>query len=118
MNLILDRGVPRDAATSLREAGHQASHVGEIGMHQAADHVEQASRSSDRRRRFSHDTGGYGRKWAFRDSSADAGLAGPGSFELIPNVLAVFGADLSRGSLVTVKSRKTTCHRLPIGGSD
>ena len=38
--------------------------------------------------------------------------------ELIQNVLAGFEADLKRGSLVTVKAHKTTCHRLPIGGSD
>jgi predicted nuclease of predicted toxin-antitoxin system len=37
--------------------------------------------------------------------------------ELIQNVLAGFEADLKRGSLVTVKAHKTTCHRLPVGGS-
>jgi hypothetical protein len=29
--------------------------------------------------------------------------------------LAGFEADLKRGSLVTVKAHKTTCHRLPAG---
>jgi len=28
-----------------------------------------------------------------------------------------FDAELKVGSLVTVKSRKTTCHGLPIGGA-
>jgi predicted nuclease of predicted toxin-antitoxin system len=37
--------------------------------------------------------------------------------ELVQNVLAGFEADLKRGSLVTVKANKTTCHRLPVGSS-
>jgi hypothetical protein len=37
--------------------------------------------------------------------------------ELVQNVLAGFEADLKRGSLVTVKAHKTTCHRLPVGSS-
>jgi predicted nuclease of predicted toxin-antitoxin system len=36
----------------------------------------------------------------------------------VEHVLAAFKAELERGSLVTVKVRKTTCHRLPIGSSD
>jgi hypothetical protein len=38
--------------------------------------------------------------------------------ELVQNVLAGFEADLKRGSLVTVKAQKTTCHRLPVGSSE
>lgn len=36
---------------------------------------------------------------------------------LVQDVLVRFGAELERGSLVTVKARKITCHRLPIGSS-
>lgn len=32
-------------------------------------------------------------------------------------VFAEFGSELEAGSLVTVKARKITCHRLPIGHS-
>jgi hypothetical protein len=32
MRVILDQGVPRDAAALLRERGYQCTHVGEIGM--------------------------------------------------------------------------------------
>ena len=46
------------------------------------------------------------------------GLGAPEVVELVQKVLAGFEADLKRGSLVTVKAHKTTCHRLPIGGSD
>jgi predicted nuclease of predicted toxin-antitoxin system len=37
MSLILDQGVPRDAATHLRGFGYECIHVGEIGMSKAAD---------------------------------------------------------------------------------
>ena len=36
----------------------------------------------------------------------------------ISSVLASFNSDLQQGALVTVKERKTTCHRLPIGHSN
>jgi predicted nuclease of predicted toxin-antitoxin system len=36
--------------------------------------------------------------------------------EVVERVLGDYGADLMRGSLVTVKLNKITCHRLPIGG--
>jgi predicted nuclease of predicted toxin-antitoxin system len=37
MNLVPDRGVPRDAATRLRGLGYACIHLGEIGMSKAAD---------------------------------------------------------------------------------
>ena len=37
MRLVLDQGVPRDAATRLRGLGYDCTHVGEIGMGKAAD---------------------------------------------------------------------------------
>src|ERR1019366_5668315 len=37
MRLVLDQGVPRDAATRLRGLGLECIHVGQIGMAKAAD---------------------------------------------------------------------------------
>ena len=37
IRLILDQGVPQDAARGLRELGYDCIHVGEIGMARAAD---------------------------------------------------------------------------------
>jgi|HubBroStandDraft_1064217.scaffolds.fasta_scaffold329771_3 hypothetical protein len=78
MHLILDQGIPRDAAIRLRELGHECTHLGEVGMSKAMDAIVQ----------------------------------------LIQKVLSVFQADLETGALVTVKGHKTTCHKLPVGGSD
>ena len=37
---------------------------------------------------------------------------------VVLSVLKSFGPDLEKGSRVTVKARKMTCHTLPIGGAD
>jgi len=37
MRLVLDQGIPRDAAAGLRGLGHECEHLGEIGMSKAAD---------------------------------------------------------------------------------
>jgi predicted nuclease of predicted toxin-antitoxin system len=36
--------------------------------------------------------------------------------DLVQRVISTLEADLRRGALITVKARKTTCHKLPIGG--
>ena len=46
------------------------------------------------------------------------GLGAPEVVEVVRKILTGFEADLKRGSLVTVKALKTTCHRLPVGISD
>lgn len=37
MRLLLDQGVPHDAAALLRSFGYDCTHVGEIGMSKATD---------------------------------------------------------------------------------
>jgi predicted nuclease of predicted toxin-antitoxin system len=119
----LDQGVPRDAASRFRELRYECTHVGEIGMGNAAD-AEILT-------------------WALKKGAvvvtldadfhtilAVSGASGPSVIrlrmqgvraaalvELIQQVLAVFGEDLKKGALVTIKARKTTCHSLPIGSS-
>jgi predicted nuclease of predicted toxin-antitoxin system len=46
------------------------------------------------------------------------GLGAPEVVEVVRKVVASFEAELKRGSLITVKALKTTCHRLPIGISE
>jgi len=38
--------------------------------------------------------------------------------EVVQRGLSSFDVELNRGSLITVKALKTTCHRLPIGISE
>jgi len=124
MRLVLDQGVPRDAAALLRSLGYDCIHVSEIGMSKSTDEEILA---------FS-----LGRKAVVVTLDADfhtilavsgaigpsvirvrlQGLGAPETVALVRKVLAGFEADLARGSLITVKARKTTCHRLPVGNSD
>jgi hypothetical protein len=45
------------------------------------------------------------------------GLGATEVVEVLQNALAGYEAALKRGSLVTGKAHKTTCHRLPAGSS-
>ena len=36
---------------------------------------------------------------------------------IVKRVMSQYARDLEAGCLITVKAKKTTCHRLPIGGS-
>jgi predicted nuclease of predicted toxin-antitoxin system len=122
MRLILDQGVPRDAAALLRGLGHECIHLGEIGMSKSSDE-DILAWSLER------DTIVATLDADFHTILAVSGASGPsvirlrlqglGASEvaaLVQQVLAGFEADLKSGSLVTVKARKTTCHRLPVGG--
>jgi predicted nuclease of predicted toxin-antitoxin system len=121
MRLLLDQGVPRDAASLLRNAGYDCSHVSESGMSRAADAEILA----------------HALAWSAIVVTLDAdfhmilavtmaaapsairirlqGLGGTAVATIVQRALDEFGDELARGSLVTVKSNKITCHRLPIG---
>ena len=43
------------------------------------------------------------------------GLGATEVVDVVRNVLAGFEGELKGGSLITVKARKTTCHRRPVG---
>jgi predicted nuclease of predicted toxin-antitoxin system len=124
MRLVLDQGVPRDAATLLRDLGYDSTHVGEIGMGKAAD-AEILAWSLEKNATIVTLDADFHTILAVSGASGPSvirlrvqGLGAPEVVELVQKVLAAFEPDLNRGSLVTVKAHKVTCHRLPIGGSD
>lgn len=118
LELVLDQGLPREAAEHMRAAGFACTHVGEIGMHAAEDTDILA--------------------WALhRDSvvvTLDAdfhailavtkarkpsvirvriqGLNGPMLARLLQGVVSTYRSQINSGCLLTVKRLKTTCHRL------
>ena len=124
VHLVLDPGVPRDAATRLRAMGYECTHVGEVGMWNAADH-EILSWALERHATIVTLDADFHAILAVSGASGPSairlrreGLGAPEVLELVQSTLARFEADLKRGALVSVKARKTTCHRLPIGGGD
>jgi predicted nuclease of predicted toxin-antitoxin system len=122
MRLILDQGVPRDAATRLRDLGYECTHVGEIGMWKAADDEIVAWALGNNSIVVTQDADFHTILAVSRASGPSVirlrmqGLGAQEVVELVQQVLARFGVDLARGSLITVKARKVTCHKLPIGG--
>ena len=121
MRLVLDQGIPRDAAARFRDHGHDCVHVGEVGMHNAADD-EILAWAATGAIVVTLDADFHA---ILAVSSARGpsvirlriqGLRAPEIATLIEKVIAEFRTDLQRGCLVTVKPHKTTCHRLPIGG--
>jgi predicted nuclease of predicted toxin-antitoxin system len=123
ITLVLDQGVPRDAAGRLCDLGYECVHVGEVGMSTAAD---------DEILRFA-----LGRNGALVTLAADchailavSGAVGPSVIririqglrateiaEYIHFVSVQFESELTAGPLMTVKACKATCRRLPIGRS-
>ena len=124
MRLVLDQGVPRDAAALLRSLGHDCMHVGEIGMSKAADEEVLAFSLGTNAVVVTLDADFHA---ILAVSGAQGpsvirmrlqGLGAPEVVEVVRKVLASFEPELERGSLITVKALKTTCHRLPIGISE
>jgi predicted nuclease of predicted toxin-antitoxin system len=117
-HILLDQGLPRDAAEQLRSGGVECTHVGEIGMASSSDtDILEYARS-------------VGRIVVTLDADFHAilvvsgmsapsvirirleGLKGPGIATIIREVLAAYASDLAVGCMITVKEQKTTCHLL------
>ena len=123
MRLVLDQGIPRDAASVLREAGHECTHVGEIAMSTAADDEILAWAAGQSATVVTLDADFHTILAVSRARAPSVirlrlqGLNGKAVAETIQKVLAAFQSELTRGSLVTVKGHKIACHRLPIGAA-
>jgi predicted nuclease of predicted toxin-antitoxin system len=123
ITLVLDQGVPRDAAGGLRALGYECVHVGEIGMSTATDEEILGFALGRNSVVVTPDAD-------FHAILAVSGAAGPSVIririqglrateiaECVRFVSIQFDSELIAGSLVTVKARKTTCHMLPTGRS-
>jgi predicted nuclease of predicted toxin-antitoxin system len=124
MRLVLDQGVPRDAAALLRGLGYDCMHVGEIGMSKAADEeilvfsLERSATVVTLDADFHAILAVSGAQGPSVIRMRLQGLGASEVVEVVRRVLARFEPELKRGSLITVKALKTTCHRLPIGISE
>jgi predicted nuclease of predicted toxin-antitoxin system len=121
LKLLLDQGIPADAALLFRELGYECWHVSEFGMQQAEDEdILSFARGRD--------CVVITLDADFHALVAVRGLHGPSVIRLrregcrartvvrlLEGVLSSRRADLANGALVSVKERRTTCHRLPVG---
>jgi len=103
MRLILDQGVPRDAAALLRSLGYDCIHVSEIGMSKAADE-EVLAFSLGRNAVVVTLDADFHTILAVSGASGPSvirvrlqGLGAHGVVELVRRALAGFEADLKRG---------------------
>src|SRR6266852_2955213 len=122
MRLVLDQGVPRDAASLLRDLGYDCTHVGEVGMSRADDQEILAWAVGENATVVTLDAD-FHKILAVSGASAPSvirlrmqGLNAPAVVEIVRKVAARFQAELEHGSMVTVKANKITSHKLPIGG--
>jgi predicted nuclease of predicted toxin-antitoxin system len=118
LHVLLDQGLPRDAAEQLRSAGIECTHVGEIGMAASTDtdileHARAAGRivvTLD---------GDFHAILVVSGMSAPSvirirmqGLRGSAIVTIVRHVLEAYASDLTVGCMITVKERKTTCQLL------
>ena len=122
MRLVLDQGVPRDAADGLSALGHDCTHVGALGMSTAEDQAILEWATIHEALVVTLDSD-FHTILAVTQAAGPSvirlriqGLNGPAVVDAVRGVLAQFDAELRRGAMVTVKARKITCHRLPVGG--
>jgi predicted nuclease of predicted toxin-antitoxin system len=121
LRLILDQGLPRDAAQLLRQLGYDCTHVGELYMSRASDEEILAWAREQGATVVTLDAdfhailavSGASRPSVVR--TRIEGLNARALVELLSSVLATYRSDLEQGAFVTVKSHKITHHRLPIG---
>ena len=105
--LVLDQGLPRDAAEILRASGIVCMHVSELGMSTAEDpEILEWARL---------------RNYIVVLSNAAApsvirirlqGLDGRAVADLLTPIIGRYAAWLAAGCMITVKRRKITCHML------
>jgi predicted nuclease of predicted toxin-antitoxin system len=119
--LLLDQGLPRDAAEILRSGGWDALHVGEIGMGTASDGMIVERAVADGRVVVTLDAD-------FHALVAVAGSKGPSVIRirreglrarelatLVAQIVTTTERALIEGALVSVTEKSIRMHRLPIG---
>ena len=120
IRLILDQGIPRDAASAIREAGLACDHAGELGLSRAED-TEILKLARKRHATVVTLDADFHAILAVSMAAGPSvirlrlqGLNGAKVANLVTSLAAHFAAELGRGCLITVKAGKTTCHMLPV----
>ena len=124
MRFLVDNALSPKLAEGLRQAGHDAVHLREIGRQSAPDSEVLARALDEGRIIISSDMD-------FGDLIAASGLARPSvilfrrverrtnsRLALLLKNLGAIGGDMERGSIVILESTRMRIRRLPIGKKD
>ncbi len=119
--LLLDQGIPVDAAGMFRQLGYHCRHVSELGMQAAEDEeiLDLAGIQSSVIITLDAD---------FHSLVAVRGLTTPSvirlrregcraeaAVEILVPVLEKYASELATGALISIKEHRITCHMLPVG---
>lgn len=117
--LLLDQGLPRDAAEKLRVDGVSCTHVGELGMSTATD-LEILDWAALRGAVVVTLDADFHTILAVQNASEPSvirlriqGLNAASLAKLLYQVIDQHKQELEAGCMITVKQRKITCHLLP-----
>lgn len=120
MKLLLDQGLPRSAATLLRDAGIDTIHVGEIGM-SAAEDIEIIQKSKEEGRVVATLDADFHTLLVLDEATSPSviririeRLRAQPLTDLLLTVISECEADLNQGSAVTVEPNRIRIRRLPL----
>lgn len=120
MRWLLDQGIPRSAAIWLCDAGHDAIHVGDIGMAAAIDLdiIDHALREKRIIVTFDADFHSIlARKRSDQPSAIrirEEGLKGDVIAKLLLNIANRFSTELLHGCLISYHNQKIRLRKLPV----
>ncbi len=122
LRLLLDQGLPRDAADALRGGGIDCTHVGEIGMAVATD-LDILAYARARKASIVTLDADFHAFLAVSGASSPSviririqGLNGAALSSVVRKVVSKYATEIAGGCMITVKPKKMTCHLLQTRG--
>ena len=120
MRWLLDQGLPRSTASFLRQASHDAVHVGEIGLAAAADDTILDRAASEHRVVVTMDADFHALLAVRRTTGPsvvrirEEGLRAPEIADLLDRLARTFPTRLENGCLMTFSNGKVRYRDLPL----
>ena len=120
MRWLLDQGLPRSTVNHLGEAGHDAIHVGDIGMAAAPDSAILARAATEQRIVVTFDSDFHSLLAASQAVSPsvirirEEGLKGNVVAKLLIHISGRFLKDLTDGCAMSCQNREIRLRKLPI----
>lgn len=124
MLLLLDQGIPVDAAALLRGVGYECRHVSEFGMQAAEDEAILTLAAEMRAIVVTLDADFHSLVAVRRLHSPSVirlrreGCKAQDVVQLLTDVLRRYPSQLDAGCLISIKTHRMTYHRLPVGSEE